>query len=233
MQKFLANAGIASRRKAEQLILEGKVIVNGVITTELGTKINPAKDVVKVKGQPVKAAEQKVYYMLNKPSGYITTVKDQFNRPSVMTILADIHERIYPIGRLDYETEGLLLLTNDGDLAYKLTHPSKKVDKTYQVLIDGEITDLSLDKLRKGVALDDGVTAPAQASVLKKWPHQTLLELIIHEGKNRQVRRMLDAVGHKVKYLKRVKIGPIALKNLAVGQYRALSQREITILQNL
>jgi pseudouridine synthase len=229
----MANAGVASRRKAEELILAGKVKVNGVTVRELGTKVNPGADLVEVEGKKIPAMVKPVYYMLNKPRGYVTTARDQFNRLTVLDLLDDVKSRVYPVGRLDYETEGLLLLTNDGELAYKLTHPKNQVDKVYEVLVDGSVSNHTLQQLAKGVMLDDGKTLPAKVKVLKHWPHQTLVELTIREGRNRQVRRMMAAVGHKVKELKRTKIAFLKLRDLKQGQYRPLTPTEIAGLKSL
>ncbi len=233
LQKFLANGGVASRRKAEQMIQEGRVKVNGKIVTELGVKVDGERDVVEVDGKAIHCQKSFVYYLLNKPSGYVTTVADQFSRPTVTQLLTGVKERVYPVGRLDYETEGLIILTNDGDLAFKLTHPKHKVDKVYQVLIEGEVNQEALDKLAKGVLLEDGITAPAKGKFLKKWPHQTLIELRIHEGRNRQVRRMVAALGLKVKYLRRIKVGSLELGSLPLGKYRSLTETEIEELKKI
>lgn len=232
LQKYIAHCGVASRRKAEQLITNGKVKVNNITVTQLGTKIDSNRDIVHVNGEIIKAKEKLVYYVLNKPSGYVTTVKDQFNRPVVNQLLQEVEERVYPVGRLDYETEGLLLLTNDGELAYKLTHPKYKINKVYQVLVEGKILVETLVKLETGVMLEDGLTAPANTRILKRWDHQTLIELTIREGRNRQVRRMIAAVGHKVKHLKRVRIGFLQLADLPIGHYRKLTAAEVDKLKD-
>jgi pseudouridine synthase len=233
LQKVIAYGGIVSRRKAEELIMAGKVKVNGITVKELGTKINPGTDLVEVEGKKIETMVKPVYYMLNKPRGYVTTVRDQFNRLTVLDLLKDIKCRVYPVGRLDYETEGLLLLTNDGELAFKLTHPKNKVDKVYEVLVEGSVSKTTLQQLAKGVMLDAGKTLPAKVKVLKSRPYQTLVELTIREGRNRQVRRMMAAVGHKVKQLKRTKIAFLELKDLKQGQYRSLTLAEIERLKSL
>ena len=190
LQKYLASAGVASRRASEKLILEGKVAVNGKVVTELGTKVIPGKDKVTVDGKPVRTEEQLVYYLMNKPAGYLTTVKDTHDRPTVMDLLAGIPYRVFPVGRLDFETEGLLLLTNDGEFAYRMTHPKFKIKKTYLATVQGELTKERLQMLREGVELEDGKTAPAEVKVVRQEKHRTVVEITIHEGKNRQVRRM-------------------------------------------
>ncbi|MBS4025274.1 MAG: rRNA pseudouridine synthase [Clostridia bacterium] len=233
LQKVIAHGGIASRRKAEELILAGKVKVNGITVKELGIKINPRTDLVEIEGTKIQAMVKPVYYMLNKPRGYVTTARDQFNRLTVLDLLKDVKCRVYPVGRLDYETEGLLLLTNDGELAFKLTHPKNKVDKVYEVLVDGNVSKATLQLLANGVMLDDGKTLPAKAKTLKSWPHQTLVELTIREGRNRQVRKMMAAAGHRVKQLKRTKIDFLELNDLKQGQYRSLTLAEIERLKSL
>lgn len=233
LQKVLAKAGVASRRQSEVLITEGKVKVNGQKVVELGTKVDPEKDIILVNNRPISLQEKKVYYVLNKPAGYISSVKDPEGRNTVLDLCADIKERIYPVGRLDYDTEGLLILTNDGELTHVLTHPSKKVHKVYQARVQGVPNVNKLLELSNGVTLEDGVTAPARVDLLVVNKGKALLELEIHEGKNRQVRRMCEAVGHPVLYLKRVQVGSVKLGNLALGEYRSLSGNELRGLKNL
>lgn len=231
LQKYLAHAGIGSRRSCEELIVQGKVKVNGQVITALGTKIDPHKDVVQINGKTVQKKERKVYIVLNKPTGYVTTSKDPQGRPTVLDLIKEKDTRIYPVGRLDFETEGLLLLTNDGELAYRLTHPKYKVKKVYHVLVKGVPEEKSLQILRKGVLLDDGMTQPAEVKVLKRGNNTALLELTIHEGKNRQVRRMCEAIKHPVIKLKRIKVGFLTLGSLPKGKYRELSVQEIRQLK--
>lgn len=231
LQKYLAHAGIGSRRSCEELIVQGKVKVNGQVVTALGTKIDPHKDVVQINGKTVQKKERKVYIVLNKPTGYVTTSKDPQGRPTVLDLIKEKETRIYPVGRLDFETEGLLLLTNDGELAYRLTHPKYKVKKVYHVLVKGVPEEKSLQILRKGVLLDDGMTQPAEVKVLKRGNNTALLELTIHEGKNRQVRRMCEAIKHPVIKLKRIKVGFLTLGSLPKGKYRELSVQEIRQLK--
>ncbi|NTV89154.1 MAG: pseudouridine synthase [Clostridiales bacterium] len=229
LQKYLAEAGVASRRKSEEYILAGRVTVNGKVVTELGTKVNGI-DVVKIDGKHVRPETRKVYIMLNKPVGYVTTSKDQFDRKTVLDLIEGVSERIYPIGRLDYDTSGLLLLTNDGELANRLMHPKHETDKTYQVKIDGRIDEEVVFAFKKGVMLDDGVTSPARIRELEAYEKNSLVEVVVHEGKNRQVRRMLEALGHDVLKLKRVALGPLKLDKLEEGEWRYLSPDEVKTL---
>lgn len=232
LQKYMSRCGYASRRKSEILIQEGKVKVNGEVVTVLGTKIDPEKDIVEVQGKKLEPVEVKTTVILNKPAGYVTTARDQFGRPSV-TELVDIPDvRLFPIGRLDYQTTGLLLLTNDGDLAYMLTHPSHHVKKVYQATLRGQITSKEIEALEQGVVLDDGYkTAPAKATILSVRGAISKVEITIYEGKNHQVRRMMSAVGLPVLKLKRIQEGPLRLGTLAEGSYRILSEKEVEILK--
>lgn len=233
LQKFLAHAGIGSRRSCEELILQGKVKVNGFIVTALGTKIDPDNDKVEIDNNIIKSKEDMVYVLLNKPDGYVTTSKDPQGRPTVIDLIKRVNKRIYPVGRLDYQTEGLLLLTNDGELAYRLTHPKYKVKKVYQALVKGNPDEKTLQKLRKGIILEDGITQPAQVKILNKIKENTLLELAIHEGRNRQVRRMCKAINHPVLNLKRTQIGFLTLGSLPKGQFRFLTSKEIEQLKSM
>ncbi len=228
LQKYLAEAGIASRRKAEELIQQGKVKVNHKIVVELGTKINPEKDEIEYEGNTITIKNEKVYILLNKPIGYVTTAKEQFNRDSVLD-LVKVKQRIVPVGRLDMYTSGALLLTNDGDFVYQVTHPKHEIEKTYTVTIKGIITKEKIEMLRKGVKIGDYTTKPANVKILKteEERNQSRLEITIHEGKNRQVRKMCEAVGHKVLALHRSKIAGIGVKNLPLGKWRYLSKNEI------
>ena len=227
LQKFLANAGVASRRKCEELISEGKVKVNGNVVTELGTKIEPEKDVVEYNGQVIKENEKKVYILLNKPIGYVTTSHDQFNRDTVLD-LVKVKERVVPVGRLDMYTSGALILSNDGDFVYKVTHPKHEITKTYTVTLKGIITNDEVQKLRDGIKIEDYTTKPAKVKILKTdiEKKQSRLEITIHEGKNRQVRKMCEAVGRKVLALHRSKIGSLGVKDLKIGTWRYLSEDE-------
>lgn len=234
LQKFLAEAGVASRRKAEELITAGKIKVNGKVVTALGTKIDPQKDVVLYLDKEISNKEvEMVYIMLHKPEGYVTTAKEQFGRPGVMDLVSRIETRIFPVGRLDYDTSGLLLLTNDGDLTYKLTHPKHDVDKTYIAKLYGTPDDMALQKFRRGVEIDGRKTKPAKMQILEKAERQSTVEIIIHEGRNRQVRKMCEAIKHPVAQLKRVGTGELMLGDLAKGKYRFLTEKEIKYLKSL
>ncbi len=232
LQKYLANCGIASRRKCEEYIIQGKVQVNGKTITELGTKVDPEKDVIKFEGREVRENKKLVYILLNKPIGYVTTVDDQFNRDTVLD-LVKVKERIVPVGRLDMYTSGALILTNDGDFVYKVTHPKHEIDKTYTVTLKGIAQNSEVEQLRNGVQIEDYVTKPAKVKILKTDPEKDIsrLEITIHEGKNRQVRKMCEAVGRKVLALHRSKIGNIGVKDLELGKWRYLSAEEIQKLQ--
>ena len=228
LQKFLANAGIASRRKCEELILNGKVEVNGEVVTELGTKVSD-KDVVKYNGKIVKPEKEKVYILLNKPIGYVTTAKDQFDRDTVLD-LVKINKRIVPVGRLDMYTSGALILTNDGEFVNMLTHPRNEINKTYNVTLKGLIENEDIQKLQSGVEIDDGyITKPAKVKILKIDEEKNIsrIQITIHEGKNRQVRKMCEAINKKVLALHRSKIGNIEVKGLKVGNWRYLTNKEI------
>jgi 23S rRNA pseudouridine2605 synthase len=224
LQKVLARAGIGSRRVCEDLIAEGKVTVNGEVA-ELGRRIDPEADAVEVDGVPLSVREGLVYYLLNKPAGVVSTASDPQGRRTVVELVPE-EPRVYPVGRLDYETEGLLLLTNDGDLTHRLTHPSFGVEKEYLAEVEGTPTRGDLRRLREGVELDDGMTAPAKAAL----EPPNLLTITIHEGRNRQVRRMCDAIGHPVRRLVRMRIGPLADRTLKPGAWRELSADEVRAL---
>jgi len=228
LQKYLANCGIASRRKCEEYILQGKVEVNGKIVKELGTKINPEKDEIKFENKIVKESNKFVYILLNKPIGYVTTSDDQFGRDKVLD-LVKVKERIVPVGRLDMYTSGALILTNDGDFVYKVTHPKHEIEKTYTVTVKGIVQNDEIEKLRKGVKIDDYTTKPAKVKILKTDIEKDIsrLEITIHEGKNRQVRKMCEAVGRKVLALHRSKIGNIGVKDLELGKWRYLNAKEV------
>ena len=229
LQKYLASCGIASRRKCEEYILQGKVSINGKTVKELGIKVNPQTDKIYFEGKEIKKSkEQPVYILLNKPIGYVTTVKDQFNRDTVLD-LVKVKERIVPVGRLDMYTSGALILTNDGDFVYKVTHPKHEIEKTYTVTLKGIIQNDEVEKLRKGVQIEDYTTKPAKVKILKIVQEKNIsrLEIIIHEGKNRQVRKMCEAIGKKVLALHRSKIGKIGVKDLKLGEWRYLTEKEI------
>lgn len=228
LQKFLANNGVASRRKCEELILEGKISVNGKVVEKLGTKINPTVDKVTYCGKVIWNDEKMIYILLNKPIGYVTTAKDQFGRDTVLD-LVKVKERVVPVGRLDMYTSGALILTNDGDFVYKITHPKHEITKTYTVTLHGIITDDAVEKLRQGVEIEDYVTRTAKVKILKKDEEKNIsrLEITIHEGKNRQVRKMCEAVGSKVIALHRSQIGNIGVKDLKLGNWRYLKDYEV------
>lgn len=233
LQKYLALSGIASRRKSEELILEGKIKVNGVTVTELGTKIDPDKDVVLYDGKVITQEEKKVYYLLNKPVGYVTTAKDQFNRPNVVDIISSNNYRIYPVGRLDYNTSGLLILTNDGELTNKITHPANHVEKSYIVKCKGILTKQALEKLKNGIDIGGYITQKAKVEVIKTDGRNTTAKITISEGKNRQIRKMFDAVGNPVIDLKRISIGKIKVDGIEIGKYRELTDEELKYLKSL
>ena len=234
LQKYLAQCGVASRRKCEELILQGRVQVNGVTVTELGTKINPEKDKIKFDGKDIKQAQKLVYILLNKPIGYVTTADDQFGRDTVLD-LVKVKERIVPVGRLDMYTSGALILTNDGNFVYQVTHPKHEIEKTYTVTIKGIVQNSEVEQLRNGIKIDDYITKPARVKILKTDTEKDIsrLEITIHEGKNRQVRKMCEAVGRKVLALHRSKIGGIGVKDIELGKWRYLTANEVQqILKN-
>lgn len=233
LQKFLAHAGIASRRTCEELISSGKVKVNGLVVREMGVKVDPEKDRVEVAGKDVRIEEEKYYLVLNKPKGYVTTLRDPQKRPKVGDLLEDVKARVYPVGRLDFDTSGLLLMTNDGDITYRLTHPKHEIGKTYVALVKGVPDQDKLKRFQKGLRLADGVTAPAKVKLLKKQGSNCLLEITIYEGRNRQIRRMCETIGHPVLELKRVSMGFLNVDGLETGKYRYLTRSEIAKLKRL
>ena len=251
LQKYLAGCGVASRRASEKLISSGCVFVNGKRVLELGSKIEAGKDVVTVNGEVISPESRMVYIMLNKPKGYVSTAKEQFDRPAVLELLSDVKERVVPVGRLDFDTSGLLLLTNDGDLVYKLTHPKHGVDKVYVAKIVGRIQNSEAERLKAGVIIDAEKgeepeekisytavrspykTAPAKVRIIKADDSASLVQIALREGKNRQVRKMFDAVGHKVIALKRVAVGELRLEKLEPGKYRHLTNKEVEYLKGL
>ena len=227
LQKYLAQCGVASRRKSEELIAAGRVKLNDSVVREMGVQVNTDTDMVFVDNKPVYPEEKKVYILLNKPMGVICAASDPFGRKTVLDVIGDVGERIYPVGRLDYETEGLLLLTNDGDFAQRVLHPSFEVEKTYYTVVIGRVKPEDVKALRSGVQLDDGPTAPARVEVLHRTATSTTLLITIHEGRNRQVRRMLEAVGYNVQYLRRDRFAHLSLEGTAPGSWRFLSQKEL------
>ena len=232
LQKFMARCGVASRRKCEEIILSKKVKVNGIITCELGTKVIEGKDIVEYNGIKIKPEENKVYLAVNKPEGYITSVKDEKNRQTVID-LVNVKERIYPIGRLDYDSSGLLILTNDGYIYNKIIHPRVEIIKRYIAVVEGEFKSQELDKFKKGIDIGDYITAPALIKVISFKDNKTTVEIGIHEGKNRQIRRMCAALNHQVLALKRISIGDIRLGELKRGEYRNLTKAELDYINSL
>ena len=232
LQKFLANQGICSRRKAEEAILDGKVKVNGKIVNQLGTKINPEKDEIEFENKKINNNTKKVYILLNKPIGYVTTMKDQFERPTVMELIKDVKEHVVPVGRLDMYTSGALIISNDGDFIFEVTHPKHEITKTYQVTLKGIITEGEIENLQNGVDIGECITRPAKVRIMKidKEKQISRIEIVIHEGKNRQVRRMCEGVGKKVLALHRSKIGLLSVKDLKLGEWRYLKLSEISSL---
>ena len=227
LQKILARAGVASRRHAEELIRDGKVRVNGRVVTELGTKADPERDELRVSGRLISADQPRTYLLLHKPVGYVTTTHDPEGRPTVLDLIHGLKERLYPVGRLDWDTSGLLLLTNDGELTHRLTHPSSEVPRTYQAKVEGIPTPAVLQKLRRGVLLEGRPTLPAQVRVLRQGPGWAWLEITLAEGRNRQVRRMCEQLGHPVLKLCRVALGPLELGELPPGRFRPLQAKEL------
>jgi pseudouridine synthase len=235
LQKILSTAGVASRRAAEKLMLEGRVTVNGATAMELGTRADPGSDDIRVDGRPIKTRSERVYLLLNKPRGYVTTRSDPEGRPTVLDLIPGLHDYLYPVGRLDYESEGLLILTNDGDLAAALTHPSHEVAREYHARVRGTPDRHALDRLSRGLVLDGRRTAPAEAAVVMtgagQHHDQCVLSITLHEGRTRQVRKMCEAIGHPVVRLRRVRIGPLTDPDLKTGACRPLTTREVEALR--
>jgi 23S rRNA pseudouridine2605 synthase len=226
LQKFLAEAGVASRREGERLIQAGRVEVNGRITTTLGVRIDPHQDRVRVDGRRIHAAHARVYFLLNKPKGVITSASDPEGRPTVVELLQGVRERVFPVGRLDWNTEGLLILTNDGDLAFHLTHPANHVAKVYRVKVKGAVADPDLQALRRGLYLDGRRTLPVKVQRISGQTN-SWLEVTLYEGRKNQVRRMFERLGHRVQKLKRIAIGPIRDRSLKPGEWRRLTPDEV------
>ncbi|MBR3145027.1 MAG: rRNA pseudouridine synthase [Clostridia bacterium] len=232
LQKFLSQNGVCSRRKAEEYILSGKVKINGR-KAEIGQSVDPKRDKVTLHGKLVAVKDTKVYIMLNKPRGYVTTLSDEFGRKTVLTLVKGVGERVFPVGRLDKDSEGLLIMTNDGELSNLLTHPKSNVNKVYKVTVGGEVTDQMIETLSSGVVIDGRKTKPCDVYIMEKKTDRTVLGFIIHEGRNRQIRKMCDSVGLKVLRLKRVEIAGVKLGGLKLGDWRLLNERELTRLQNI
>lgn len=233
LQKVLAHAGVASRRACEKLILSGKVKVDGKPVTELGTKVNPRKNIVEVEGKKVIGKEKEKYILLYKPAGYVSTVHDPQQRRTVMDLITGINERIYPVGRLDYDTSGLLIMTNDGQLTNELIHPSREVTKTYRTMVKGVPTGRTMGQIAAGIMLEDGKTAPAVVKLKKIENGNALIDISIHEGKNRQVRRMFEALGYPVIWLKRIAFGSLEINKMRPGEWRYLTNQEVAGLKKL
>jgi pseudouridine synthase len=233
LQKIIARAGLASRREAERWIVEGRITVNGTVIDKLGSQADPLKDSIKIDGKRIKTAATPLYYALHKPPGVITTLNDPQHRPDITPYLTRLGERrrVFPVGRLDYNTTGLLLLTNDGELAMRLAHPRYGVPKVYRVKLSACPTEAELDELRKGIRLDDGMTAPARVRVIEKLRKNAWVEIEVHEGKKREVRRMFEALNYFVEKLIRIRVGPITLGALPVGELRPLYQSEVMALK--
>ncbi len=231
--KYMAAAGVASRRASEELIKKGRVKMNGKFVYQPATLVNPEKDQVYVSGRKISLPSEKIYLLLNKPMGCVSTCSDDKGRRTVLDYIKGIDQRIYPIGRLDFITEGLLLLTNDGELANKLTHPSHEVTKRYYVVVDSYLSPEETNALQRGVHIEGGKTAPARVKVMKASPERTEFTVTIHEGRNRQVRRMLETMGKKVVFLKRISVGDLNLGDLKKGEYRLLNEDEIAYLKSI
>ncbi len=227
LQKVLAQTGICSRRRAEDMIRAGRVQVDGCVVTVMGVKVDPQRQRLTVDGKLVSNSAKKIYVLVNKPRGYITTMKDPQGRPLVTELVRDVKERLFPVGRLDLDTEGALLMTNDGALAQRVIHPSFEIKKTYLAVVNGRVARQQIEALRKGIELDGRQTWPAEIEVTRIDDNSTTLRVIIHEGRKRQVRRMFAAVGHKVTYLKRLAYGGLRLGNLRTGKYRFLNKKDL------
>ncbi len=232
LNKFLSKAGLASRREADRMIEQGRIRVNGRVVSQLGYKIDDEKDKVEVDGGQLKKEESSVYLMLSKPRGYLVTLADPFQRPTIIKLLPRLKKRIYPVGRLDYDSEGLLLLTNDGELASRLTHPRYEVRKTYLIKVKGDAEPAKLGRLERGIFLDGKKTAPARIERLGRSSKSTLFRVEIHEGRKRELRNMFRAIGHEVVRLKRIGFGGLKLGKLKKGEWRFLTPREIEMLKN-
>ena len=231
LQKLISQAGITSRRKAEVLILQGQVEVNGKVVRTIGAKADPEKDHIKLNGRLIQPTQQNVYLMLNKPRGCVTTLKDPQGRPTVMDLLTGVYQRVYPVGRLDFDAEGLLFFTNDGQIAAHLMHPRFEVSRTYLVKVKGCLSDQEIQKLETGVALSDGMSAACRIKKVRKTAENSWIELTMHEGRNRQVKRMLEHAGHPVLKLRRIRFAGLELEGLEVGEYRYLTGREVEKLK--
>lgn len=233
LQKYMAHCGVASRRKCEEMIKEGRVTVNDQVVTQLGVKVDPQKDEVKVDGKPISLEQKQVYILLYKPRGYVTTVKDTHRRPTVMSLLGIQPVRVYPVGRLDFDTEGLLLLTNDGELANRLMHPRYGVEKEYYVVVEGRPSKLQIQSFIDGIDIGDAVAHAHKVRLLWQKSNSSAFKMVLKEGRNRQVRRMFEAIGCPVKFLRRERFGNLALGNLKPGEWRYLGEDEVEKLKKL
>ena len=233
LQKYLALSGVASRRNAEKMIADGRVAVNHLTVTEMGFQVDELNDLVEVDGSAASIQEEKHYIAYNKPVGEVTTVSDPEGRATVMDKFRDYPVRLYPVGRLDYDSEGLLLLTNDGDMMNHVLHPSREVSKVYLTKASNQVTDEEISQLRRGVMIDGRLTSPASVRLIRREAFDTVLLISIHEGRNRQVRKMIDAIGHQVVSLRRVEFGPVSLGDLPVGKWRRLTDAEIRKLKEI
>ena len=230
LNKILATAGIASRRRADELISQGLVTVNGRKETRLGSRAVWGIDAIAVNAQPIPAPPKKIYLMLNKPFGYVCTLRDPEGRPIVRDLIKSVKERIYPVGRLDFDSQGLLILTNDGELSYRLMHPKYRIARTYKAIIGGSLSDASVEQLRKGILLDDGPTGPARLRVINRQQKRSVVRITIFEGRSREIRRMFEALDHKILQLIRIGYGSLQLGDLKVGEYRHLKDTELKSL---
>jgi len=231
LNKFLAQCGVASRREADRLIGHGKVKVNGRVVDQMGVRIDESRDRVEVNGRPIQPERRSVFVMLNKPAGFLVTMNDPLGRPTVRKLLPGLPRGVVPVGRLDFDSEGLLLLTNDGELAFRLTHPRYEVPKTYLVRVDGEVSPETLARLQRGISLEKKKAVPDKVVLLEASRGKSQLRLELHEGRKREVRRMFEAVGHRVNRLRRVEFAGLTIKNLPVGEWRALLAREVSALK--
>jgi pseudouridine synthase len=231
LNKYLSQAGVASRREADRLIAEGRVLVNGQAVMELGTRVDPERDKVQADGRAIKVASGSVYVMLNKPVGYLVTLKDPFGRPTVRSLMPKLKARVFPVGRLDAASEGLLLLTNDGELAHRLSHPRFEVKKVYVVKVRGVPEKESLRRLERGLVVEGRKTAPARAALLSHKPGESVLRVELHEGRKREVRKMCEMIGHPVLELRRTEYAGLALKHLKTGEWRLLTSAEVARLR--
>lgn len=233
LQKYMAQCGVSSRRKAEIMIAEGRVKVNGKIVNEMGITIDNKKDIVKVNNKTIREERRKIYIMLNKPIGYVTTLKDEKGRRIITDLIEGVNERIFPVGRLDADTTGIILLTNDGDVAYKITHPSNEISKKYIAIVEGVPNRLELERFRNGLIIDRKKTSKASIKISKRYEDESILEIIINEGRNRQVKKMCEKINHPVKKLKRVSIGELEIGGIDVGNWRYLDEEEINYLKRI